>query len=384
MSTDKPINIKLLVIISVPFILIGIGVIYYFNGGNEEVEKKNEKIEKVERVSVMGNDAIVDPEIRDSSKILESKSEIYDREEEETRQSEKNKEKVISDNDFFGGDGSSEKEKMKQKIIKEYEFDFNDKNQESEVKEVKPSRKENNEGLVSYKSSSNTKKPVSKKTASGVTKSNGMLVSNASKGEMMKKHYADEIESEPEQKDEKEVKKDPVNDEERRGFYTANRKDNVSHVSGTEKNNELRSDEYIKCVIHNEQLLRQGNKVNLRIIEKCQIKGKDIPANTYISGTVSFQTERMLVRVSSIKLNDEIIYANFNVYENDGQLGMHAPGAMSQQDLKDAVQAANSNSQTKFNVPVVGSMQTNAIARRINDNSIRVQNNYKLLLKYEN
>ncbi|MBE9462065.1 conjugative transposon protein TraM [Dyadobacter subterraneus] len=93
----------------------------------------------------------------------------------------------------------------------------------------------------------------------------------------------------------------------------------------------------IKAVVHQEQSLVTGSVIKLRLTADIYVAGTLIPKDTFIYGTVTVNGERLLVEISSIRLNISLFPVKLSVYDLDGQPGIYIPGSISRSVAKQSV-----------------------------------------------
>lgn len=96
-------------------------------------------------------------------------------------------------------------------------------------------------------------------------------------------------------------------------------------------------DNAIKAVVHEEQTLVTGSTIKLRLTADIYVAGTLIPKNNFIYGTVSVNSERLLVDIASIRLNSSLFPVKLSVYDLDGQAGIYIPGSISRNVAKQSV-----------------------------------------------
>ncbi|MCF0055188.1 conjugative transposon protein TraM [Dyadobacter sp. CY356] len=97
------------------------------------------------------------------------------------------------------------------------------------------------------------------------------------------------------------------------------------------------NDNAIKAVVHEQQTLVTGSSIKLRLTADIYVAGTLIPKNNFIYGTVSVNGDRLLVDISSIRLNSSLFPVKLSVYDLDGQTGIYIPGAISRNVAKQSV-----------------------------------------------
>jgi conjugative transposon TraM protein len=92
----------------------------------------------------------------------------------------------------------------------------------------------------------------------------------------------------------------------------------------------------IKAVVHQEQTLVTGSTIKLRLTADIYVAATLIPKDSFIYGTVTVNGERLLVDISSIRLNNALFPVKLSVYDLDGQPGIYIPGSISRSVAKQA------------------------------------------------
>ncbi|SEJ69519.1 Bacteroides conjugative transposon TraM protein [Dyadobacter koreensis] len=96
-------------------------------------------------------------------------------------------------------------------------------------------------------------------------------------------------------------------------------------------------DNTIKAVVHEEQTLVTGSTIKLRLTADIHVAGTLIPKDNLIFGTVSVNGERLLIDITSIRLNNSLFPVKLSVYDLDGQAGIYIPGSISRNVAKQSV-----------------------------------------------
>lgn len=351
MDTDKQKKVRNLLIIVVPVVLL-FGLYYFYFSGNSIASNDT------------SNDLGVDVEIlvpvtKDTSEFMENKLDVYER-------NQKDKEDSI--------------QAANSKTGTAFEALFNASNDfESNHKiETQPVFSEKGTPVANVNDVQVENKPAKQRISSG--NGNRTAIARASRGDRLSSGET-VVEN---------LGKNSVNEVEKRSFYSAQDKasgsndNNGSSGVGASSSKNNTTTAFIKVVIHNDHTVRSGDtRIQFRLVESCLINNILIPANTYLTGNATFGSERCFIQVPSFLHNDEVITTNLNAYEMDGQIGLYAPGAMSQAELKEAAELTASQA-TEITVPVLGNIKTGALNRRLNQNSLKIMKGYKVLLRYMN
>lgn len=92
--------------------------------------------------------------------------------------------------------------------------------------------------------------------------------------------------------------------------------------------------EAIPAIIQETQTLVSGATVKLRLSSDVFIHGLAIPKGHLIYGKASLNGERLMISVTSIAADANILPVSLAVYDMDGQPGIYIPGALSRDVLK--------------------------------------------------
>ena len=90
----------------------------------------------------------------------------------------------------------------------------------------------------------------------------------------------------------------------------------------------------IRAVIHQDQQIAEGSRVQLRLLEPITVRGVRIPANTLIYGTGNFGTERVGITLSSLQYEGRLFPIKLTVHDMDGMPGVFVPNVLAAQEGK--------------------------------------------------
>lgn len=114
----------------------------------------------------------------------------------------------------------------------------------------------------------------------------------------------------------------------------------------------------IRAVIHKNQTIVTGGRLQLRLLEPMKIRGREIPAGTMLFGLCNFGTERVAVNITSIQLEGKIIPATIKTYDMDGIPGIYVPNILAVDQLRQTTAEVAQS----VNIPIgVGASNTQAI-----------------------
>lgn len=84
----------------------------------------------------------------------------------------------------------------------------------------------------------------------------------------------------------------------------------------------------ISACIYGNQSVTDGQKVQLRLLERMRVGDIIIPANAVVTGSARIAGERLSIGITSIECDGSIYPVKLNVYDTDGQEGIFIPGSM--------------------------------------------------------
>jgi conjugative transposon TraM protein len=91
----------------------------------------------------------------------------------------------------------------------------------------------------------------------------------------------------------------------------------------------------IAAAVYGDQTVTDGQAVRLRTTEPMRAGGILIPRNTVITGTGSLSGERLEIAVTAVEYGGTIVPVKLAVHDSDGQAGIHVPGSMEIEALKE-------------------------------------------------
>lgn len=151
----------------------------------------------------------------------------------------------------------------------------------------------------------------------------------------------------------------------------------------------------IRAVIHKNQTIVTGGRIQIRLLEPMKLRGREIPAGTMIFGLCNFGTERVSVNITSIQLDGKIIPAAIKTYDMDGMQGIYVPNILA----VDQMRRTSADVAQSINIPIgVGASNTEAIIaaqaaqaaiqggknlinRKANTQKATLKDNYVVLLR---
>ena len=92
----------------------------------------------------------------------------------------------------------------------------------------------------------------------------------------------------------------------------------------------------LPAVIHESQEVTSGSLVKMRLTEPAVVNGHQLAANTFIYGKASLTGERLEISIETLKSGSNIFPVELKVYDVDGMEGLHIPGTMTRDAMKQA------------------------------------------------
>ena len=90
----------------------------------------------------------------------------------------------------------------------------------------------------------------------------------------------------------------------------------------------------IPAVIHQDQSLVSGAVVKLRLTHGVVVDGFEISEGSFVFGQCALNGERLIISISTIHAEGRILPVSLSAYDVDGMEGLHIPGAISRDVLK--------------------------------------------------
>jgi len=143
----------------------------------------------------------------------------------------------------------------------------------------------------------------------------------------------------------------------------------------------------IKVNIDGNQTIKSGQYVRLKTMEESVIKNVFIPKYTPIMASVGFGENRLVMNVFSVKINNEIIRCNFDVYGLDGLPGLPVNLEIDSPGIEDDITNEVGNEVSEIvSRTTVGRMASNIFSSKKKSRKIdvKVLNNTSLMLIKKN
>lgn len=137
----------------------------------------------------------------------------------------------------------------------------------------------------------------------------------------------------------------------------------------------------------------EGSRVRIRLLEPIFIDGRLLEKGQYLYGICSgFKSQRLLINVSSVVIEGEILPMNVSLYDNDGIEGIYIPdssfrtftkelGANSSQGQIRLEQSANNNTQALYqSITRAVQSSSRAVQKALRKNKARLKYNTQVFL----
>ena len=160
----------------------------------------------------------------------------------------------------------------------------------------------------------------------------------------------------------------------------------VGIVSALDKNT-------ISACIYGNQTVTDGQKVQLRLLERMRVGDIIIPANAVVTGSARITGERLGISVTSIGYAGNIYNVKLNVYDTDGQEGIFIPGSMELNAAKEVAANMGTSMGSSINISSDAGAQlasdlgkgliqgtSQYIAKKMRTVKVHLKSNYRVML----
>lgn len=150
-----------------------------------------------------------------------------------------------------------------------------------------------------------------------------------------------------------------------------------------------KNDNAIEAVVNENQVMVNGSIIKLRLLQDMFIGDQKIPAGNFVYGIVALSGERLNIEINSIRSGSSLYDVKMEVYDMDGLVGIHIPGAIT----RDAAKQSADNSLQMMELTTldpslkaqataagIGSVK-NLLSKKIKLVKVMVKAGYKILLK---
>jgi len=93
----------------------------------------------------------------------------------------------------------------------------------------------------------------------------------------------------------------------------------------------------IPALIAQDQTLVSGSTVRLSLTQDIYLAGVLIPKDSYVYGIATLNSERLIIRIETIRFENNLLPVKLSVYDLDGIAGIHIPGAIARDVAKQSL-----------------------------------------------
>jgi conjugative transposon TraM protein len=136
-------------------------------------------------------------------------------------------------------------------------------------------------------------------------------------------------------------------------------------LEGEPTENETGDSGTILTVVHGDQIIHDGAKARLRLLQDIFIGNSRIAKDNFIYGICSIGNERVNIRVDNITVSNNIYPIHLTAFGNDGMEGVDVPGAVGQQAGKEGLSQALQNIELFNTDPSIGSQAAAASVQTV-------------------
>ena len=146
----------------------------------------------------------------------------------------------------------------------------------------------------------------------------------------------------------------------------------------------------MEAAVEGDQTIMNGSTEALvRWREPCLLDGLAVPSGQLLYGQASTSGERLMVRISSLRVGDLVLPVSIQVYDLDGLAGIRVPGAITREVSKESASEAMSGLGLASMDPSLTGQAANAglqlakslTSRKIRTVRVQLPAGYKVLLK---
>lgn len=141
----------------------------------------------------------------------------------------------------------------------------------------------------------------------------------------------------------------------------------------------------IPVVVHEDQAIRDGQQVKLRLLKEITADGITIPTNTILYAICQLSDDRLRLTVRNLQLGGQLIPLDLDVYDTDGSAGINVPGLSQNAQVSGQVR---SSAIQGVQLPGIGGLANSVInsarmgaSNSLRQSTIRLKAGYNLFLK---
>ena len=152
----------------------------------------------------------------------------------------------------------------------------------------------------------------------------------------------------------------------------------------------------ISACIYGNQTVTDGQKVQLRLLERMRVGDIIIPANAVVTGSARITGERLGISITSIEYAGSIYPVKLSVYDTDGQQGIFIPGSMELNAAKEVAANMGTSMGSSINISSDAKAQlasdlgkgliqgtSQYIAKKMRTVKVNLKANYRVMLYAE-
>lgn len=133
-------------------------------------------------------------------------------------------------------------------------------------------------------------------------------------------------------------------------------------------------------IANSDKIVKSGSYVKIRIAEEMVVDGLVLPKNSVVTGIAQYGNERMNITISSVRIGNVTKEVKWEVYEEDGNLGIAVPESILNDIMKDgADDAVDEGSKVGADTPF-GSIDVN-LKKKNQEVSFVLRNGHRIYLK---
>lgn len=139
----------------------------------------------------------------------------------------------------------------------------------------------------------------------------------------------------------------------------------------------------VPVVVHEDQVVRAGQPVKLRLTKSINVDGTAVPANTILHAVCKPNGDRLQLVVQSVQLRGQLIPLDMEAYDTDGAAGVNVPGLsdqLSPQMKSSAVTGVHVPTRSGLLNTVMSTIRMGA-STAMRQPTIRLKGGYNLYLK---
>lgn len=145
----------------------------------------------------------------------------------------------------------------------------------------------------------------------------------------------------------------------------------------------------VMAVTSADQILTSGMTIALRLIDSIRVGGRVLPAGQMVYGSVSINSDRMLVRIGGLRDGGNLYATDWQVYDLDGLPGIHIPGLLGRDVAKQSADQGVNSLNLMTVDPSLGAQAANAgiqaaksfLGRKVRQVRVTVRAGYTVLLR---